>query len=48
MDEDFEKADTINDEDFDNPAWAVKQAYKVGLKKGLTKLREYGIIGTVK
>lgn len=48
LDEDFARLDIINDEDFDNPSWAIKRAYKDGIKKGLTKLKEYGIIGTVK
>lgn len=42
--EDFDKADKISDEDFKNPNWAIEQAYKLGLKRGLTKLREYVII----
>ena len=42
--EDFEKMEKGEDEDFDNPSWALKQAYKVGLKKGLTKLLDYVII----
>ena len=42
--EDYEKTDKVEDEDFDNPSWALKQAYKVGLKKGLTKLMDYVII----
>jgi len=42
--EDYEKMEKVEDEDFDNPSWALKQAYKVGLKKGLTKLLDYVII----
>lgn len=42
--EEFEKADKVSDEDFKNPNWAIEQAYKIGLKRGLTKLREYVII----
>lgn len=37
---------TITAEDFDSPSWAFKQAYKLGLQKGLTKLLEYVIIYT--
>ena len=44
--EDFEKADTINDEDYVVPNYAVMRAFKDGLKKGLTRLSEYGIIET--
>lgn len=46
--EDLDKVDFIADEDFDNPSWALKQAFKVGYKKGLTRLLEYGIIDAVK
>lgn len=46
--EDLNKVDFIADEDFDNPSWALKQAFKVGYKKGLTRLLEYGIIDAVK
>lgn len=42
--DDYEKADKVNDEDFKNPNWAYEQAYKIGLKKGLTKLLDYVII----
>lgn len=45
IEEDMDKLDIIKDEDFDNPSWALKQAYKQGVKKGLTKLLEYVIIG---
>ena len=48
VEEDISKLDTVRDDDFDNPSWALKQAYKVGLKKGLTMLLEYGILGDVK
>lgn len=44
LDKEFEKLEVIQDEDFDNPSWALKQAYKQGIKKGLTILRDYGII----
>lgn len=44
LEEDLSKVDFIADEDFDNPSWALKQAFKVGYKKGLTRLLEYGII----
>lgn len=46
--EDLDKIDFVADEDFDNPSWALKQAFKVGYKKGLTRLLEYGIIDAVK
>lgn len=46
--EDLDKVDFVADEDFDNPSWALKQAFKVGYKKGLTRLLEYGIIDAVK
>lgn len=45
--EDVDKLDIVADDDFDNPSWALKQAYKVGYKRGLTKLLEYGILGSV-
>jgi BMFP domain-containing protein YqiC len=44
LEEDLSKVDFVADEDFDNPSWALKQAFKVGYKKGLTRLLEYGII----
>jgi hypothetical protein len=47
VEEDISKLDIIDDDDFDNPSWALKQAYKVGYKRGLTKLLEYGILGSV-
>lgn len=48
LQEDLDKVDFVADEDFDNPSWALKQAFKVGYKKGLTRLLEYGIIGIEK
>lgn len=45
---DIEDNDKVADEDFDNPSWALKQAYKIGYKKGLTRLLEYGILDCVK
>ena len=48
LEEELEKLDFVEDEDFDNPSWALKQAYKVGYKKGLTRLKDYGIIGMTK
>lgn len=48
LEEDLSKVDFVADEDFDNPSWALKQAFKVGYKKGLTRLLEYGIIDAVK
>jgi hypothetical protein len=47
VEEDISKLDIVDDDDFDNPSWALKQAYKVGYKRGLTKLLEYGILGSV-
>ena len=32
--------DSISYEDFDSPSWAYKQAYKLGLQKGLRKILE--------
>lgn len=46
--DDIEDNDKVTDEDFDNPSWALKQAYKIGYKKGLTRLLEYGILDCVK
>ena len=48
LEEDLSKVDFVADEDFDNPSWALKQAFKVGYKKGLTRLLEYGIIDSEK
>lgn len=42
--DDYNKLDKISDDDFDNPNWAIKRAYKDGLKRGLTILSEYVII----
>ena len=44
IEKDLESCDVVDEKDFDCPSWAVKTAYKQGLKKGLTKLREYVII----
>lgn len=44
LEEDLSKVDFVADEDFNNPSWALKQAFKVGYKKGLTRLLEYGIM----
>lgn len=46
--DDIDDNDKVADEDFDNPSWALKQAYKIGYKKGLTRLLEYGILDCVK
>lgn len=48
LQEDLDKVDFVADEDFDNPSWALKQAFKIGYKKGLTRLLEYGIIDVEK
>ncbi len=42
--EDVDKLDIVADDDFDNPSWPLKRAYKDGVIKGLTKLSEYVII----
>lgn len=34
----------VTETDFDCPSWALKQAYFVGYKKGLTKVLEYAKI----
>lgn len=47
VNEDISRLDIVDDDDFDNPSWALKQAYKVGYKRGLTKLLEYGILHNV-
>lgn len=44
IEKDIENYDVVDEKDFDCPSWAVKTAYKQGVKKGLTKLREYVII----
>ena len=38
------KNDKISEKDFDCPSWALKRAYKDGYKKGLTFLKDCGII----
>ena len=42
--DDLKKLKIISDNDFDNPSWPLKRAYKDGVIKGLTKLSEYVII----
>lgn len=34
------------DPDFNSPSWAYEQAFKLGLKKGLTSLSKYVIINS--
>lgn len=44
VEEDLAQADKFVESDLDSPSFAVKMAYREGLKKGLTKLLEYVII----
>lgn len=44
LEKDIEETEVTDLKDFDAPSWALKTAYKQGLKKGLTKLKEYVII----
>ncbi len=44
VEEDLAQADKFVETDLDSPSFAVKMAYREGLKKGLTKLSEYVII----
>lgn len=34
----------VSESDFDCPSWALKQSFRLGYKKGLTKLKEYAKI----
>lgn len=38
VEEEIKSLGTITSEEFDSPAWAYKQAYKLGLQEGLRKL----------
>lgn len=38
VEEEIKGLGTISAEEFDSPAWAYKQAYKLGLQEGLRKL----------
>lgn len=38
VEEEIKSLGTISPEEFDSPAWAYKQAYKLGLQEGLRKL----------
>lgn len=44
IERELDDCDVIDEKDFESPSWALKTAYKQGLKKGLTRLREYVII----
>ena len=46
LDKEIKDLDNITYEDFDSPSWAYKQAFKLGIKKGLTSLKKYVIIYT--
>lgn len=46
VEEDIAHTEEVDEKDFENPAWALQQAYRLGLRKGLTKFLEYGIIET--
>lgn len=48
LQEDFDKANIINDDDYTVPNYAVMRAFKDGFKKGLTRIMDYGIIGSDK
>lgn len=47
IDEDLAELDDPDNDDFTNPSWALEMAYKRGVKKGLTSLKKYVIMGTV-
>lgn len=47
IDEDLAELDDPDKDDFTNPSWALEMAYKRGVKKGLTSLKKYVIMGTV-
>ena len=40
IEEEIKRLDSISSEDFDSPSWAYKQAYKLGLKEGLNRLKK--------
>ena len=40
VEEEINRLDSISSEDFDSPSWAYKQAYKLGLKEGLNRLKK--------
>lgn len=44
LDEELAELDSVNWEDFKNPAWALERAAKDGYKKGLTQLKKYVIM----
>lgn len=46
IEKEIKDLDNITYEDFDSPSWAYKQAFKLGIKKGLTSLKKYVIIYT--
>lgn len=47
IDEDIKELDDTDNDDFTNPSWALEMAHKRGIKKGLTSLKKYVIMGTV-
>lgn len=47
IDADIEELEDTDNDDFSNPSWALEMAYKRGIKKGLTSLKKYVIMGTV-
>lgn len=46
IDKDIKDLGNITSQDFDSPSWAYKQAFELGLKKGLTMLKKYVIINS--
>lgn len=46
IDKEINSLDDITVEDFDSPSWAYKEAFKLGVKKGLTTLKKYVIINS--
>lgn len=40
IEKEINSLDSITYEDFDSPSWAYKQAYKLGLKEGLNRLKK--------
>lgn len=46
IDKEINDLDNITVEDFDSSSWAYKEAFRLGLKKGLTTLKKYVIINS--
>lgn len=44
IEKEINSLDDESTQDFDSPSWAYKQAFKLGVKKGLTNLLKYVII----